>query len=523
MMDSRKRCNPNFGMLLASLLAWSGFLTGPVARAQSPGGGASPGLLAPLTQSRPGRSQRASSSDANLDANGDSKTIYPGQTLVLADLDGPGAITHFWNTTASINPFSGRALVLRIYWDGAARPSVEVPLGDFFGVGHGAKATFQSLPVGVSSKGRSRSCYWRMPFRKHAKVTVTSERMEFGPVPFYYYLDWEKLDQLPDETLYFHARYRQQHPAQPGDHLLLETTGRGHYVGTVYSAHQTRNGWFGEGDDRFFIDGEQTPSIRGTGTEDYFGDAWGFREFAGPFHGVTLYEGPLAGDRVTAYRWHINDPVRFTKSLKVSIEHRGSVYTDEGKQISSSDQRPDWISSVAFWYQTPATTWEERLPPAKDRTAPYRIVPAMAMKIRATPEKIEKALTGVTFRPGTPDGEIELDFQIPESGRYKLSAVLLDSIFGSRYQPALDDEPLGPILNMNSKGADWDEYVFGLHSLKQGNHTFKLSGRGASPTHRRLGTPQYAVGISSLILLRMEDMEGYESSRATPASKEKRP
>lgn len=121
-------------------------------------------LLVRITQSQPGRTRRVSSSDQNLDGNGDSKTILPGQTLVLADLDGPGVITHFWNTTASLNPFSGRSLVLRIYWDGAEKPSVEAPLGDFFGVGHGAKADFQSIPVSVSSLGRSRTCHWRMPF-----------------------------------------------------------------------------------------------------------------------------------------------------------------------------------------------------------------------------------------------------------------------------------------------------------------------------------------------------------------------
>ncbi len=476
---------------------------------QSPGE-AERDLLVRITQSQPGRTRRASSSDENLDGNGDSKTILPGQTLVLADLDGPGVITHFWNTTASLNPFSGRSLVLRMYWDGAERPSVETPLGDFFGVGHGAKAEFQSVPVGVSSLGRSRNCFWRMPFRKHAKITLTNENVKLGPVPFYYYIDWEQLDELPETTLYFHARYRQQFPAKPGDHVLLETTGRGHYVGTVYSAHQVKTGWFGEGDDRFFIDGEELPSIRGTGTEDYFGDAWGFREFAGPFHGVTLFEGVMAGDRVSAYRWHLNDPIRFTKSLKASIEHRGSVYSEQdGKSLSSSGEREDWISSVAFWYQTPAVTWDEPLPPAAKRTAPYQILLSTGLTMRATPDKTEKSLAGITFRPETPDGQIEFDFEIEEPGRYRFSAVLLDSVFGSRYQPFLDDEPLGPVLDMNSKGGDWREYVFDLHDLDAGTHTFKLSGRGASPNRRTIGPKLHAIGISTLILLRMQDMKGY--------------
>lgn len=340
---------------------------------------------------------------------------------------------------------------------------------------------------------------------------MTNENLKFGPVPFYYYIDWEKLDRLPDKSLYFHARYRQQFPAKSGDHVLLETAGRGHYLGTVYSAHQVKIGWFGEGDDRFFIDGEKQPSIRGTGTEDYFGDAWGFREFAGPFHGVTLYEGVMPGDRVTAYRWHLNDPIRFTKSLKASIEHRGSVYSEEnGNSLSSSGEREDWISSVAFWYQTPVATWDEPLPPAEKRIAPYQILLAPSLKVRAKPDKTEKSVTGVSFRPGTPDGEIEFDFDIAKPGKYRFSAVLLDSVFGSRYQPFLDGKPLGPVLDMNSKGADWREYVFDLHDLEKGAHTFKLAGRGPSPGRRTIGPQWYGVGISSLILLRLEDMKGYQ-------------
>ena len=142
-----------------------------------------------------------------------------------------------------------------------------------------------------------------MPFKKHAKITLTNEQTEFGPVDFYYYVDWEKVDYLPEDVLYFHARYHQQNPAKPGDHVILNTTGRGNYVGTIYSVLQVVNGWFGEGDDRFYIDGEKIPSIQGTGTEDYFGDAWGFREFAGPFQGVSLYEGHWR--EIVTYRWHI--------------------------------------------------------------------------------------------------------------------------------------------------------------------------------------------------------------------------
>ncbi len=463
-------------------------------------------LLDQLIVPSNGQSKRSSSTDSDFNGNGDSKEILPGETLILADLEGPGIIKHIWNTSASINPFSTRALVLRIYWDNSEKPSIEVPLGDFFGVGHGAQKDFQSLPVSVSSYGRSRNCYWRMPFKKHAKITLTNEQTEFGPVDFYYYVDWEKVDYLPEDVLYFHARYHQQNPAKPGDHVILNTTGRGNYVGTIYSVLQVVNGWFGEGDDRFYIDGEKIPSIQGTGTEDYFGDAWGFREFAGPFQGVSLYEGPLAGDRVTAYRWHIPDPILFKESIKFSIEHKGSVVDMQGNTLSSSNERADWVSSVAFWYQTPIVFSDSDIPPANERIPPYQIQLASGLKMNATPDKIRKETAIIHFEPETPDGEIEFEFDVKESGSYKLSAVLVDHVFGSRYQPLVDDKPAGPILDMVSKGSDWTEYSFGVFKLDQGKHKFTFLGKGASSNRSPSLPEKFYIGISSLILLRLEDL-----------------
>ena len=473
----------------------------------SPGGN----LFDALTRPSDAQSRRVSSSNPDLKSNGDSRVIKEGETLVLAELEGPGAITHLWNTVASQDPFSGRSLVLRIYWDGMAKPSVEAPLGDFFGVGHGAVANFHSLPVSVSSYGRSRTCFWRMPFRKSAKVTLTNERRGFGDVEFYYYVDWEKLPSLPEDTLYFHARYHQAFPATPGDFTILETKGRGNYAGTVYSVHQVKTGWFGEGDDRFFIDGEALPSLRGTGTEDYFNDSWGFRAFAAPAHGVTLYEGVFAGDRVSAYRWHLADPVRFTNSLKFSIEHRGSTVTDEGKKISSSGERPDWVSSVAFWYQTPPVASETPLPPATNRTAPYRVLPAKSLTFRAEPPatvKLEEE--GLIYEPGKPDAQIEFDFEVTEQGRYQVAGVLILSLFSARYQPMLDGQPVGPELDLCVQEEDWTWFSFDLHDLKPGKHTLKFVGRGASPIQRTKAPRRFAFGLNSLVLLRLEDMAGYE-------------
>ena len=452
------------------------------------------------------RSMRSSSTDPDINANGDSKEIEPGETIVIADLEGPGIIRHIWNTAASLNPYSLRALVIRIYWDNSDRPSVEVPLGDFFGVGWGVKKDFQSFPVSVSSLGRSRACFWQMPFRKHAKITVSNEMDGYGPAYFYYYVDWEKVNSLPDSVLYFHARYSQQTPAKSGDHVILDTKGKGNYAGTVYSVIQKENGWFGEGDDSFYIDGEDVPSIQGTGTEDYFNDAWGFREFSGDFHGVPLYEGPLAGDRVSAYRWHIPDPVRFKKSLKVTIEHKGSLFDDEGNQHSSSGERADWISSVAFWYQTPVAFSEKPLPPAEERIPPCHIFIASTLNVKAVPDKVKKEVEAVTFQPGVPDGNIEFEFEVTEAGKYKMSAVLADNLFGGVYQPFVDDKPAGPALDMVSKGGDWTEYVFGLFVLEKGKHTLSFKGMGDSPKMRPSLMKKYEIGVSSIILLRIEDL-----------------
>ncbi len=509
---NRRRMTSRLGGLAVMLLAIASGRAQPAAT--RPGVTSPPpaeaGLIA-LTHLSDAQTRRLSSSNPDLNSNGDSRVIKEGETLVLADLTGPGAITHLWNTVASQDPFSGRSLVLRIYWDGMTKPSVETPLGDFFGIGHGAIADFHSLPVSVSSYGRSRTCFWRMPFRKSAKITLTNEPRGFGDIEVYYYVDWEKLPSLPEDSLYFHARYHQAFPATPGEYTILDTKGRGNYAGTVLSVHQVKTGWFGEGDDRFYIDDAALPSLRGTGTEDYFNDSWGFRPFAAPAHGVTLYEGVFPGDRVSAYRWHLSDPVRFQTSLKVSIEHRGSTVTDDGRKISSSGERPDWVSSVAFWYQTPPVASETPLPPATNRVAPYRVLPAKSLTFRAEPPTIVKQEEeGLIYAPGKPDAEIEFDFEVTESGRYQVAAVIILSLFSTRYQPFLDGEAVGPELDLCNSGEDWTWFSFDLHDLKPGKHTLKFAGRGTSPNQRTKALPRFAFGINSLVLLRLEDMAGYK-------------
>ncbi len=234
-----------------------------------------------------GRSRRASS--GNLLNNEDSAQFTMGQTRTLAELNGPGKVTHMWFTPNSMDIRIPRAFVLRIYWDGAREPSVEVPLGDFFAVGNGMRANVDSVPVKVSSYGRGYNCYWQMPFQESARITLTNES-DRAPASCYFHIDWIQLDALP-KPMYFHARYHQEYPPEFGQpYTVFETMGRGHYVGTVLSSQNGIGHWYGEGDDYFYVDGESEPSIVGTGTEDYINEAWNMRVHSGPYTGCTVFE-----------------------------------------------------------------------------------------------------------------------------------------------------------------------------------------------------------------------------------------
>lgn len=470
-------------------------------------------LLNDLTRLKDYRAQRESSSNEDLHRNGDARPIGPGETLVLADVEGPGVISHIWCTVGAWDPFYGRSLVLRMYWDGAEKPSVVVPLGDFFGVGHGALVDYSSAVASTSSHGRARNSYWQMPFRKRARITVSNDSKDYKVDSFYYYVDWQKHDALPENTAYFHALYRQEFPARPGDYTILETVGRGHYVGTLLSNHQMEVGWFGEGDDRFYIDGEATPSLRGTGTEDYFNDAWGFRQFSRPYYGVSLWEGYFAGDRVSAYRWHILDPIPFTESLKVTIEHKGSIFTDSVQFLGQFIERSDWVSSVAYWYQDAPIGLDDALPPAADRVAPYRVFRPKDLEIRAEPKGIlQKGNDGVTYLPGKADAFIEFDFEVEESGRYLIDAFMTYAFLGAVYQPYLDGEAIGPPRDFAMEGSDLVWTRFDQHDLDGGKHTLRFEGRGASPKRRLQAPESFALSLNYLMLLRLQDMEGYRGA-----------
>ncbi len=278
-------------------------------------------------------------------------------TVTLADITGPGAIQHIWIT---VSPKTWRHLILRMYWDGEEQPSVEVPLGDFFCNGWCVPADVVSLPVAVNPSGGFNS-YWEMPFRQHARITL--ENLSPDRVGGFYYQITYTLTAVPEDRGYFHAQFRRSNPLPyKTDHLLLEgVQGHGQYVGTYIAWGTNNNLWWGEGEIKFYMDGDSAwPTICGTGTEDYFGGAWGFTPESGlyttfttpylGFHQLIKPDGhEISQQRFGLYRWHVMDPIRFKRDLRVTIQALGWRAPREGKGRFLPLQ--DDISSTVFWYQ----------------------------------------------------------------------------------------------------------------------------------------------------------------------------
>lgn len=315
------------------------------------------GVLGNLPQLKDYRAYRISSNDPT-GGNEDGQQTNPikaGEERVLAKIDGAGAITHIWVTIASKDANHLRNLVLRTYWDGEQNPSVETPIGDFFGLGHARYYQYASKPLAIGTNNGLNS-FWRMPFGNGAKITVTNE----GTVQvdaFYYYIDYQKYDALPDNIGRFHAQYRQDMPCKPGEnYLILSANGKGHYVGCNLSVELNADGWWGEGDDMIYVDGEEVASLRGTGSEDYFCGAWCYGEaFSNLYFGCPLRGEHKKGALWNVYRYHIEDPIPFTQDIKVTIEH------------GHANDRSDSFSSVAYWYQLEPHIAFAPLPPSQER------------------------------------------------------------------------------------------------------------------------------------------------------------
>jgi D-arabinan exo alpha-(1,3)/(1,5)-arabinofuranosidase (non-reducing end) len=396
---------------------------------------------------------RTSSANHNINSNDDEKRIMPGQTLVMADLTGPGLVDHIWVTVADSEFAWPRLVRFRVYYDGEKTPSVDAPLGDFFGVGHGYEENLSSMMVLDSSFGRARNSYWAMPFYKSCKITVTNE----GNIPvimFYYHVDWQKHQSLPPGLGYFHAYYRQERPAVSGkNYEFLNIRGDGQYVGTVLSVIQSQVGWFGEGDDLFYVDGAKHPQIVGTGTEDYFNAAWGLRVTTGPWTGITVAAGEQVGARLSAYRWHVPDPIPFKKSIWAGIEHFGWTYNKDGTVRSGFEERPDLFSSVAFWYQKGVS---QELPelPYGDARLPLGNAKQIAIEDEvhqvttqrgkvAVQRRVDWGKDLLFFDAQGSGSRVNIPIDIPEAAEYELIADMATAPDYGDYYALLDGKPMG--------------------------------------------------------------------------------
>lgn len=293
--------------------------------------------------------------------------IKSGETFTLADIQGPGAIKHIWMTPTGNWRFS----IIRIYWDDETKPSVECPVGDFFAMGWGEYAQLSSLAVCVNP-GSAFNCYWTMPFRKRCRITMENINPQ-DPMVLYYQIDYV-LTSIPDDAGYFHAQFRRSNPNLTGIYTLIDgIEGKGHYVGTYLAWQVNNNGWWGEGEMKFYIDGDKDfPTICGTGLEDYFCGSYNFENqkekkyqpFTTPYtglHQVILPDGLYRSQqRFGMYRWHITDPIRFERNLRVTVQDLG--WRSGGRYLV---QKSD-ISSVVFWYQLEP---HAAFPPLPDRNA----------------------------------------------------------------------------------------------------------------------------------------------------------
>lgn len=452
------------------------------------------GVLEDLAKPQEGRSMRATSTmrvgevrrggeqklnpnaeprgDLDEASNWDNFRVGPGQTHVMLDAKGPGVITHIWLTFLGPEPqgwakdgsANHQEMLLRMYWDGNPRPAVETPVGDFFANCFGERREVISLPV-IVEDADSYNCFWRMPFRKSARIEIVNQSEK--PISLLYYnIDWIKKKHVPKETPYFYAQYRQEYPVVQGkDYLVLETQGKGHYVGTVLAVRTRSPAWFGEGDEKIYIDGERKASIWGTGTEDYFLSAWGLKTTSTPYFGVPYFDQwGIVGGHTSAYRWHLNDPIVFNTGIKVTFEHFGWISPDENPQYKSTswNERQDDYASVAFWYQTGQPTFEARAPHARERKLPS-LDPIIAYARDftgegfhgdgpAAPQQLElypgpQAL----YRPAsTNNAWFEIPFTVTNKVPFRLLAVASKSYDFGQFQAYLNGMKVGSPFDLYS-------------------------------------------------------------------------
>ena len=498
------------------------------------------GIMEDLAQPQEGRSMRTTSTmrvgesrrgtaprriypraepkgDLEEPSNFDNFTVPPGETHVLMDEKGPGVITHIWITFLGPEPQdwakSGAAnhqeMLLRMYWDGDERPAVEAPVGDFFANSFGKRSSVISLPV-IVEDADSYNCYWRMPFKKSARIEIVNQSAKQISL-LYYNIDWIKKTKLAKDTPYFYAQYRQEYPVRKGvDYVVLDTKGKGHFVGTVLSVRTRSPAWFGEGDEKIYIDGESKASIWGTGTEDYFLSAWGLQTTSTPYFGVPYFDQwGIVGGHTSAYRWHINDPIVFNTGIKVTFEHFGWISPDENPQYKSNswNEREDDFSSVAFWYQTGQPTFSSRAPHAKERVLPNierTVVFARDFtdakhhgEGKVTTQQVDLYPgTQLLYQPEIATGAwLEIPFEVKTKEPLRLLLNMTKAEDFGRYQAFLDGVKIGGVIDLfSSKMANEEIHLLDFWP-EPGKHLIRLECVGRSPQ-----SGGYYCGIESLRL-----------------------
>ncbi|MEN6338357.1 MAG: glycoside hydrolase family 172 protein [Phycisphaerales bacterium] len=472
-------------------------------------------LLGDLAKPHDGRSMRATSTrkigaDGKPDPNGapdpnsnsDNSNVAPGQRKILLDAKGPGVITHIWMTFlgperqnwAKNGSANHQEMLLRMYWDGAEKPAVEAPVGDFFANSFGKRSSVVSLPV-IVEDADSYNCFWNMPFRKSARIEIVNQSEKQISL-LYYNIDWIKKDKIAKDTPYFYAQYRQEYPAEHGkDYVVLDTQGKGHYVGTVLSVRTRSPSWFGEGDEKIYIDGESKASIWGTGTEDYFLSAWGLKTTSTPYFGVPYFDQwGIVGGHTSAYRWHIADPIVFNKGIKVTFEHFGWISPDENPQFKthSWNEREDDYSSVAFWYQTGTPTFTARAPHARERTLPNldRTILAKDFAAEQYHGPGEVVVQNLDFYPDghlfykpeqAEKGWIEIPFEVEKKEPKRLLLVMTRAPDYGRYQASLNGVKLGGMIDLYSPDLSTWEYHLLDFWPEPGKYTLRLDCVGKAP------------------------------------------
>lgn len=486
--------------------------------------------LADLAKPIDGRSMRATSShrigaDGKYDPNGeldpnsnwDNKNVEPGETKVLMEAEGPGVITHMWITFLGPEPQgwakNGSAnhheMLLRIYYDGNERPGVEAPVGDFFANCFGQRREVISVPV-VVEDADSYNCFWHMPFRESIRIEIENQSKDKPISLLYYNIDWIKKDHIPADTPYFYAQYRQEYPVEQGsDYVILDTEGKGHYVGTVLAVRTRSPSWFGEGDEKIYIDGEARPSIWGTGTEDYFLSAWGLQTTSTPYFGTPYFDQwGIVGGHTSAYRWHINDPIVFNTGIKVTIEHFGWISPDENPEFKTNswNERQDDYVSVAFWYQTGEPTFTARAPDASDRALPNLDTIVYAVNFadgkhtgpgRMEVQQLLQYERGqILYLPERADDAwVEIPFTVNDKEPVRLLLNMTRSYDFGQYQAYLNGVRIGDVMDFYQPETDNWEYHLLDFWPEPGAYTLRLECIGLNRQSTGFG-----VGIESVRL-----------------------